>query len=82
MIPDGLHPGITSPMGCELLGLEISHPDPSMIRKCLSRISMTEVNVQQGISPSLRLTMETPNGRVEITKVDFSELDRTTTAKL
>ena len=79
VIPDGLHPGTTSPMGCELVGLRISHPDPSVIRKCLSRVGLTEVAVEQGGSPRLCLTMDTPKGRVTVGEVDF---ERTTAAKL
>lgn len=84
MIPGGLHPGTTSPMGCELLGLHISHPEPSMISECLSRVGLTEMTVKQGPSPSLCLTMETPKGRVEIQEVDLSDLEgsKQCTAKL
>ena len=75
VVPDGLHPGTTSPMGCELVALDISHPDPPMIKMFLSRIGMTEVNVEHGDSPSLSLKMDTPKGLVEIKEVDFSEFN-------
>ena len=75
VIPGGQHPGTTSPMGCELVGLQITHPDPSMIRECLSRVGLSDVTVEQGDAPSLGLTVDTPKGRVEIKEVDFSHFD-------
>ena len=83
MIPDGLHPGTTSPMGCELHDLQISHPEPSMIGECLSRVGLTDIAVEQGPSPSLSLTIDTPKGRVRIREVDLSTFQGSeTTAKL
>ena len=79
VIPDGLHPGTTSPMGCELVGLQISHPDPLVIRECLSRVGLTDIAVEQGDSSTLCLTMDTPKGRLTVQEVDF---ERITAAKL
>ena len=38
VIPNGLHPAATTPKGCQLLALQLSHPDVPMVNECLGRV--------------------------------------------
>lgn len=61
--PDSVHPSQDSPEGCELRALDIASPEPSRVADALQRLGV-EASVEQGPSPRLTATLETPKGTV------------------
>jgi hypothetical protein len=61
----GPHPSATSPAGCQFVSLRAEHPDPAVIAVPLNALAV-DIPVEQGPSPRLIATLDTPNGRVEL----------------
>jgi Glyoxalase-like domain len=57
------HPSVSSPGGCTLAQMEISHPQPARLRAVFSAVSFQTV-VSEGKRPGMRLTLDCPRGRV------------------
>ena len=62
---DTTHPATVTPMGCTLVSLAGTHPDPDHIRALHAAIGI-DVDVNAGDSVSLEATLDTPNGRVTL----------------
>lgn len=60
-----LHPGETSPTGCEILALRAEHPEPATVRGVLDALGI-DMAVTLGAAAALVATLQTPLGRVEI----------------
>ena len=71
VIAGGLHPSVTSPRGCKLQQLTLTHPEPIAVAGALARVGLTEVVVAQGVDPHIGLLLETPRGFVDLGSVDF-----------
>jgi hypothetical protein len=59
------HPSVDSPAGCRLVGLELRHPQPSLLRDALALFGV-EANVTKADRPGLSATLDTPRGRLTI----------------
>lgn len=59
------HPSLTSPAGCEFVSLRAEHPDPTNIEALLDALAV-DMPVQQGHAPRLIATLDTPNGRLDL----------------
>lgn len=60
-----VHPADTAPAGCTFVGLRAEHPEPARITAALEALRV-DLSVESGNAPALVLTLDTPNGRVEI----------------
>ena len=60
------HPSQDSPAGCRLIAFDIEHPNPGAVRTALARVGI-DAAARQSASCRLVATLETPNGRVELT---------------
>ena len=60
-----VHPSQDSPGGCELLRLEIEHPDSGALTEALQKLGI-EAAVKQATAVRLRATLKTPQGEVEL----------------
>jgi hypothetical protein len=59
------HPSLTSPAGCQFVSLRAEHPDPAGIEVLLNALAV-DIPVARGPSPRLIATLDTPNGRLEL----------------
>jgi hypothetical protein len=59
------HPSATSPDGCEFVSLRGEHPEPAAIEVLLNALAV-DISVERGPTPRLIATLDTPNGRVEV----------------
>jgi Glyoxalase-like domain len=59
------HPSSTSPPGCEFVSLRGEHPEPASIEVMLNALSV-DMPVARGPAPRLIATLDTPNGRIEL----------------
>jgi hypothetical protein len=59
------HPSATAPQGCRLAGLRAEHPDPASVEVILYAIGV-KLEVARGSEPRLIASLDTPNGRVEL----------------
>lgn len=59
------HPAEISPTGCRMVRFEIESPDARSVLSTLEKIGL-HVPVIEGPKPRLRLTLETPKGRVQL----------------
>src|SRR5262245_6352564 len=62
---DSAHPSQDSPKGCALQALEIEHPDPATLISALKGLGI-EAEVKQGSKVRLTATLQTPQGKVEL----------------
>lgn len=60
------HPADSGTQGCRLLRFEIESPDPRGVSAVLGKLAL-EAPVVQGSKPRLKVTLETPKGRVTLT---------------
>ncbi|MEJ0056133.1 MAG: VOC family protein [Bacteroidota bacterium] len=60
---DTVHPSITSPKGCKLQSLELTHPKPVEIETVLKNAGIP-LSVEKGSKPQLKLTIQSPRGTV------------------
>jgi hypothetical protein len=59
------HPSATAPKGCQFVTLRAEHPEPERVLGMLRALDV-ELSVSDGRTPRLIATLETPNGRVEL----------------
>jgi glyoxalase-like protein len=59
------HPSTTAPAGCQFVALRAEHPDPAGIQAVLDALAV-EMEAVSGPVPRLIATLDTPNGRVEL----------------
>ena len=59
------HPSESSPRGCTLLTMKLSHPDAGRIRRILGHLGM-DVVVDTGPEASLEAIVETPRGQIKL----------------
>jgi len=59
------HPSKTAPAGCRFVSLRGEHPAPDGVRAMLKALAV-DLEVAEGAAPRLVATVETPNGRVEL----------------
>lgn len=59
------HPADISPTGCRLTRFEIESPDARSVLSTLEKVGL-HVPVIESAKPRLRLTLETPKGRVQL----------------
>ena len=59
------HPSTTAPAGCRFVALRAEHPDRAGIQAVLDALSV-EMEAVSGPVPRLIATLDTPNGRVEL----------------
>ena len=59
------HPSATAPKGCQFVALRAEHPEPESVRATLEALGV-DLSVREGSIPRLIATLETPNGRVEL----------------
>jgi Glyoxalase-like domain len=59
------HPSTTSPKGCRFVSLKAEHPKPEAVLPMLQAIGV-ELSVSKGTAPRLIATLDTPNGRVDL----------------
>jgi len=59
------HPSTTAPAGCQFVALRAEHPDPANIQAVLDALGV-EMEVVRGPAPRLIATLDTPNGRVDL----------------
>ena len=62
---DVVHPSDDAPAGCQLIGLELSHPEPQLVREMLRKVGIA-AEVKRGQAEKLRATIKTPKGNVEL----------------
>jgi Glyoxalase-like domain len=61
----GPHPSATAPKGCRFVTLKAEHPEPESVLAMLRALAV-DLPVTAGAGPRLIATLETPNGRVEL----------------
>jgi Glyoxalase-like domain len=59
------HPSTTAPKGCQFVALGAEHPEPESVRAMLQTLGLS-LSVREGTIPRLIATLETPNGRIEL----------------
>ena len=59
------HPSATAPKGCRFVALRAEHPQPEGVVAMLRALAV-DLPVTAGAEPCLIATLETPNGRVEL----------------
>jgi hypothetical protein len=59
------HPSTTAPSGCTFVSLRAEHPEPAGIQAVLDALDV-KMPVDTGPDPRLIATLDTPNGRVEV----------------
>jgi len=59
------HPSATAPKGCRFVTLRAEHPEPESVVDMLLALAV-DLPVTAGAEPRLIATLETPNGRVEL----------------
>jgi hypothetical protein len=59
------HPSATAPEGCRFVALRAEHPDPEGVLAMLQAVGV-DLAVTAGNEPRLSATIDTPNGRVEL----------------
>jgi hypothetical protein len=57
------HPSVSSPGGCTLVQMELSHPQPARLRALFAAVAFPTV-VSEGKRPAMRLTLDCLHGRV------------------
>ena len=62
---DTTHPATVTPVGCTLVSLSATHPDPARWRALYDAIGI-EVAVAPGDTVGLEALLDTPNGRVTL----------------
>jgi hypothetical protein len=60
---DTPHPAADAPPAGQLVALRAEHPDPESVRHVLGVLGL-ELQVDQGDTPTLVATLDTPNGVV------------------
>jgi hypothetical protein len=61
--PGSLHPSEDAPKGCQLVSMEIAHPNPSKLQTTLAVLGI-HGTVREAQHAQLAATLETPHGRV------------------
>lgn len=78
VLRNGLHPSKTSPKGCTLLTLRLSHPEHLQLRAALATLGFDLQNnlleIVSGNKPSLAMVLDTPKGRMTLTHIEESKL--------
>jgi hypothetical protein len=59
------HPSGDSPPGCSLSSFHLEHPEPDAVREALAALGLP-IDVRDAPEARLRVTLDTPRGRVEI----------------
>lgn len=59
------HPSTTAPKGCLFVSLRAEHPEPESVLAMLRALAV-DLTVTTGERPRLIATLDTPNGRVEL----------------
>ena len=59
------HPSTTAPSGCRFVSLRAEHPEPAGVEAVLDALAV-EMDVAEGPAPRLVATLDTPNGRIEL----------------
>jgi glyoxalase-like protein len=59
------HPSATAPKGCRFVTLRAEHPEPESVVAMLRALAV-DLPVTAGSEPRLIATLETPNGRLEL----------------
>jgi hypothetical protein len=59
------HPSVTAPKGCLFVSLRAEHPEPEVVLAMLQALAV-DLTVTAGERPRLIATLDTPNGRVEL----------------
>jgi Glyoxalase-like domain len=59
------HPSATAPKGCHFLELRAEHPEPESVHQMLRALGV-DLAVATGDEPRLIATLDSPNGRVEL----------------
>ncbi|MBS1789310.1 MAG: VOC family protein [Acidobacteria bacterium] len=62
---DSLHPSQDSPTGCQLLSLEFAHPEAESVSAVMKTLGIS-ANVAKASSPSIKATLKTPKGKVQL----------------
>jgi hypothetical protein len=62
---DSVHPSQDSPKGCELQSIDLEAPNPAAVGDVLKAVGI-EANVTQARTTSLRVTLGTSEGKVEL----------------
>jgi hypothetical protein len=59
------HPSEDSPQGCSLSSFHLEHPDAAAVREALAALGLP-IDVRDAAEARLRVTLDTPRGRVEV----------------
>jgi len=59
------HPTDSLPNSCQLLVIELSHPEPQGVQRVLNSLGL-DLMVRQNAAPSIKIILETPMGEVTI----------------
>jgi hypothetical protein len=59
------HPATTAPAGCQFVALRGEHPSPANVHAVLDALAV-DMDVVNGPTPRLIATIDSPNGRVEL----------------
>ncbi len=62
---DATHPSETGAQGCQLVEFHGEHPDPEMVLKSLEAVGQP-INVKKADAPALVVTIQGPNGQIEL----------------
>ena len=60
---DSVHPTASLQAGCELIRLEGTHPNPTLLLATLAALKV-EMDIQKGAMVTLKAVIDTPNGRM------------------
>jgi hypothetical protein len=60
-----VHPSQDSPGGCELQSFQFEHPFPGGVMNALNSLGI-EANAERAANATLRATLRTPKGMVEL----------------
>jgi hypothetical protein len=61
---DTLHPSTTSPAGCTLVKMELTHRTPGRLQSLFKAVGFS-ATISSGEPPSMKVTLDCPRGRVE-----------------
>ncbi len=61
---DTRHPSTTAPAGCTLVKMELTHPTPGRLQSLFKAVGFS-ATLASGESPSMKVTLDCPRGRVE-----------------
>jgi hypothetical protein len=62
---DSVHPSQDSPPGCQLLALDIEHPDPAAVTASLKQVGI-QATARKAQNARLIVSLKTPKGNVEL----------------